>query len=167
MCYNRKSWLETQATCVFGANEILKKVVILLNVIGVKVISCPNGKNKEEILDKGVIKLDAENITNEEKEKLLTILHKHKHLFLDGFPHGKKTRRELKKKAGIVYEKWKDSPEVCITYYLTSTNDGLEIVSMIGNLDDAAKKYTQTELFHFMQLWQQDVIDEITAEFEP
>ncbi len=105
----------------------------------------------------------ASRLSNEEKEFVLNICHKHKHMYLDGYPHGKKTRRKLRKQGGIEYDKWADSPEIDIVYYLSQKDERTEIIAIIGNLTDHAKRYTERELELFLQNWQQSVIEEISA----
>ena len=134
-----------------------------MNIRRVNVEDCPETDKKT--LDKGIIEIETKSLTDNEKERILAICHKHKHLYLDGYPHGKKTRHELRKKGGIKYEKWIGTPQVCITYLLMPTDIGFIIESIIGNLDETSNIYTQRELFLFMQNWQQDVVEDIISEF--
>lgn len=131
-----------------------------MEIISVGITEYPGS---EKMIEKGVITLSIANLTNESKETILNICHKHKHLFLDGYPHGQKTRRKLKKQGGITYTKWTGSPEIDIVYYLNESNDLVNIVSIIGNQQEAREKYTNKELGLFLQNWQQYVIDDILA----
>ena len=47
-------------------------------------------------------------------EEILKICHRYKHLYLEGYKAGRKTR----KAEGDMTEKWADCPEICITYTL-------------------------------------------------
>ena len=109
--------------------------------------------------------IDGTDKNNQARENILGVCHKYKHLYLDGYPHGKKTRRRLYDKAGIVYQKWEESPKICIMYRLVPDESAGKILikAFIANLEETSSKYTKRELSLFLQQWQQSVADEVAT----
>ena len=94
-------------------------------------------------------------------EKIMNICHKFKHLYLEGFPCGCKTRKNSKKKM----KKWADCPGVCFTYWVTndSENHNFTINILVSDIKNLLEKYTEREIEHFKQNYTQDVADAIAS----
>ena len=108
----------------------------------------------------GKIKLGGIHFADGEKvQKVMDICHKYKHMYKDGYPCGRKTRKESKKR----YKKWAECPEICFTYLVSDDNEGhyLTIHALVSDTDSLLKKYTEEEIEYFRQMYTQDVADEI------
>lgn len=108
------------------------------------------------------IKLEGISFRDGEKvEKIMEICHKYKHMYKDGYPCGRKARKE----SGIVYKKWGKCPKICFAYLITNDNrsHNLEIDIVVHDVESLLKRYTLKEVEHFTQLYAQDVADEIMA----
>lgn len=108
--------------------------------------------------------IELKNISiadGEKVQKIMDICHKYKHLYKEGFPCGRKTRKETKKRM----KKWMNCPEICFTYLITNdTKDhNLAIHVLVSNTEDVRKRYSESEIEYFMQMYTQDVADEIVA----
>lgn len=110
------------------------------------------------------IYIDKIDIDTETAEKIMKICHKYKHLYLDGFPHGRNTRKKLAG-TGAVFNKWENSPHVCITYVFKKANEKVIINAIIANRQDVSRIYTDEELQLFLQQWQQDVLESLEETF--
>ena len=110
--------------------------------------------NERSIELRGVHFKDGEVI-----EQIMDICHKYKHLYKDGYPCGRKTR----KKDGKRVKRWTDYPGICYTYLITNDTKehNLLIKILVSSLDALKKKYTNTEIEHFTSMYIQDVTDEI------
>lgn len=97
----------------------------------------------------------------EKVQKIMDIAHRFKHLYLEGYPCGRKTRKESKKR----YKKWSDCPEICFTYLVTNDNtatpNNLIIRVLVSDVEHLIEKYTQEEIDFYTQMYTQDVADEI------
>ena len=92
-------------------------------------------------------------------EKIMDVCHKYKHLFKDGYPCGRRTRKKISQPL----KKWGDCPEICFTYYLTNDNKDhhLAIQILVSDEESLLKKYTKREIEYFTQLYTQFVSDSI------
>ena len=92
-------------------------------------------------------------------QKIMDICHSWKHMFLEGYPCGRKTRNKLEKRP----KKWADAPGVCLTYLVTNDNEShhLKLAILIGNEELLKRQYNKKELAYFVQMYLQRVTDEI------
>lgn len=100
---------------------------------------------------------------------ILDICHRKKHLFKDGYEHGRKTRKAL----GKVTERWADCPEICFAYLLTDDfdedkrykghNDLLKISILISDETSLLKRYTREQIDDIAYKYATSVADEIEA----
>ena len=100
----------------------------------------------------------------ETAQKIMDICHKFKHLYMEGYPCGRKTRKNAKKR----YKKWVDCPEICFTYLVTNDNasHNLAIHVLVSDIQSLLKRYTEKEIEYYIQMFTQDIADEvITLEF--
>ena len=97
------------------------------------------------------------NLSTIEKEELLDICSRWKNMFLLGYPHHS-AKRKLSAKAGIIYEKWAGSPKVCISYIPKTLDCGDLSIQLLFS---STSQRTETERLYFIQLFQQNVIEEI------
>ena len=107
-----------------------------------------------------MIRLKGVNFTDGERvEKIMEICHKYKHLYKDGYPCGRKTRKEKKYR----FRKWAQYPGICFTYLVTNDNEGhfLEIHILVSDKETLLKKYTEQDIEYYMQMYTQGVADEI------
>lgn len=95
-----------------------------------------------------------------EIEQILKACHKIKHLYLEGYPCGRKTR----KKNNLKLKKWAKCPEICFVYLVTPLGDGLIIRVLVSDLVSLKKRYTDDEINYFASMYIQNVADEITKE---
>lgn len=111
------------------------------------------------------INIDGIDINAEAIEKVMNICHKYKHLYLDGYPHGRGTRKKLAE-TGVVFKKWRNSPHICISYIIRkSSENGLSIEAIVANKEKIKNKYSDEELRLFLYNWQQDVAENIEPMF--
>ena len=106
------------------------------------------------------IELSGVRISDGEKvQQIMDICHKYKHLYKDGYPYGRKTRKELKKRL----KKWADCPEICFTYLITDDTEGhyLAIHVLVSYTEALVKKFTETEIEYYKQMYTQSVAEEI------
>ena len=94
-------------------------------------------------------------------EDVMAICHRLKHLYMEGRPYGKKTRRKNK----IRMKKWAQCPEICFVY-LVSASDRLKIHILVSDVESLLERYTQSEIDYFTQMYVQDVADEIIKYFD-
>lgn len=106
------------------------------------------------------IKLGGVHFVDGEKvQKIMDICHKYKHMYKEGYPCGRKTRKESKKRL----KKWDKCPEICFTYLVSDDNAGhhLMIYVLVSDIESLLKKYTEQEIDYWRQMYIQDVADEI------
>ncbi len=92
------------------------------------------------------------------KEEILDICSRWKNMFLFGLPHHA-TKRKLAAKAGIIYEKWKDCPKVCISY-IPMERDGDLVIKLLFS-ETSEEPHTEEEIEYLISLLQQHIIEEI------
>lgn len=111
---------------------------------------------EEKIELEGISFLDGEKV-----EQIMNICHKYKHMFLDGYPCGRKTRKISSEK----YRKWEESPGICFTYTITDDNSchHLMIKVFVSEEDKLLKKYSAKEILHYKELYTLRVSKEIAA----
>lgn len=95
----------------------------------------------------------------EEVQQIMDICHKYKHLYKEGYPCGRKTRKKQEQQT----ERWVDCPEICFTYLITNDNakHHLVIRVLVSCTKSLLKKYNETEIEYFMQMFTQNIADEI------
>ena len=95
----------------------------------------------------------------EKVQQIMDICHKYKHLYIEGYPCGRKTRKEKKLKL----KKWVDCPEICFTYLITNDNEtgNLAIKLFISHQEQLAEKYSEKEILYFLQMFSQSIAEEI------
>lgn len=95
----------------------------------------------------------------EKVQKIMDICHKFKHLYLEGYPCGRKTRKEK----GLKLKRWGKCPGICFTYLVTNDNKShnLAIHVLVSDVQSLLKKYSQDKIDYFTQMYTQDVADEI------
>ncbi len=96
-------------------------------------------------------------------DTIMDICHRFKHIYKDGYPYGRKTR----KKRGERLEKWSKCPGICFTYLVTNDTRGhnLEIVVLVSDEEKLLERYTKEEIENYKQMYTQDVADAISKEF--
>lgn len=95
------------------------------------------------------------------REEILDICSRWKNMFLFGYPHHAK-KRKISAEAGIVYDEWKDSPRVCISYIPSQLENGdLSIKLLFSNT--SASPHSDQEINYLISLFQQHVIEEIES----
>lgn len=108
------------------------------------------------------IKLKGITISDGEKvKKIMDICHEYKHMYKDGYPYGRKTRKLMGKRL----KKWTDCPQICFTYLVTDDNEGhyLAIHVLVSDTEELLKRYTEQEIEYYMQMYVQDVANKIIA----
>ena len=109
-----------------------------------------------EITDSG-IKLDGVSFKDDgdKIQAIMEICHRYKHLYLDGYPCGHKTR----KAQGLRLKKWGECPQICFTYYATNDTDGhnLAIQVVVSDMENLQKRYTIKQIEEFRQKFLLDV----------
>ena len=119
----------------------------------VKKVYVENGNDNAIIIDG--------NLSTITREEILDICSRWKNMFLFGYPHHSK-KRKLSAKAGIIYEEWKDSPKVCISYIPSQLeNGGLSIKLLFSNT--SPRLHSEEEITYLISLFQQNVIEEIES----
>lgn len=95
----------------------------------------------------------------EKVQKIMDICHKFKHLYLEGYPCGRKTRKEK----DLKLKRWGKCPRICFTYLVTNDNKShnLAIHVLVSDVQSLLKKYSQDQIDYFTQMYTQDVADEI------
>ena len=94
-------------------------------------------------------------------QMIMNICHKYKHLYKEGFPCGRKTRKTCRQRI----EKWANCPEICFTYLITidAENHNLTIGILVSDLENLRKRYTEREIEYHTQMYVSDIADEILA----
>ena len=100
------------------------------------------------------------SLSNVEREEVLDMCSRWKNMFLFGLPHHA-TKRKLAAKAGIIYEKWKDCPKVCISY-IPMERDGNLVIKLLFS-ETSEKPHTEEEVGYLISLFQQNIIEEIES----
>ena len=106
------------------------------------------------------IELKGVNFKDGEKvQQIMDICHKYKHLYKEGYPCGRKTRKKQKRQT----ERWVDCPEICFTYLVTNDNakHHLVIHVLVSHKKSLFKKYSEDKIGYFMRMYTQNVADEI------
>lgn len=108
--------------------------------------------------------LQGANFNDQKKvQRVMDACHKHKHLFMEGYPCGRKTR----KKMGGRMKKWPDYPGICFTYLVTAgKNDTLTVRVLVSSVEDLLTKYTRGEIGYYVQMYLQGVAEEIIEKNE-
>ena len=109
-----------------------------------------------------VIELTGVNFADGEKvQQIMDICHKYKHLYKEGYPYGRKTRKAMGKRL----KKWVDCPEICFTYLVTDDNAGhhLAIHVLVSDTESLLKRYSPSEIEYYRQMYTQDVANEIVT----
>ena len=103
---------------------------------------------------KGVSFSDGEKI-----QEILEICHRTKHMYLEGYPCGRKTRLANKQRL----KKWSDYPGICFTYVTTNDNKehNVEIRILASNMEKLLERYTKKQIEYYSQKYIQDVANEI------
>ena len=102
--------------------------------------------------------------TEDDKNVIKAICHKHKNIYMSGYPHSRKTRKKLSAE-GRRFVKT-DSPKICITYLISDTEDGrLKIENVVSEQEKVLDRFPEEKLTVIIQNWQQDVVDDILATF--
>lgn len=100
------------------------------------------------------------SLSNVEREEVLDMCSRWKNMFLFGLPHHA-TKRKLSAKAGIIYKKWTESPKVCISYIPKQLKNGDLAIKLL--FSSTSKKRAKAERLYFIQLFQQNIIEEIES----
>ena len=101
------------------------------------------------------------NLSDVAKEEVLDICSRWKNMFLFGLPHHA-AKRKISAEAGIIYDKWKDSPKVCISYLPRQLENGdLAIKLLFSNTSTPPR--SEQEVVYFISLFQQHVAEEIES----
>lgn len=95
----------------------------------------------------------------ERVQKIMDICHKFKHLYLEGYPCGRKTRKEK----NLKLKRWGKCPRICFTYLVTNDTEShnLAIHILISDVQSLLTRYTEDEIYYFTSMYTQDVADEI------
>lgn len=96
------------------------------------------------------------DLSDETMKLVGNVCHKHKHLYKEGYPCGRKTRMKTKKK----YVRQKN-PGMCFTYLVTKHNGVLVIHVLVSSLKELLERYTLDEILFQVQQYLQDVADEL------
>ena len=113
-------------------------------------------------IDSSTIELRGISIADGEKVKtIMDICHEYKHLYMEGYPCGRKTRLKNKKRI----KKWAECPKICFTYLVTNDtkNHNLAIKILVSDTQNLKKIYSDREIEYYMQMYTQDVADRIIA----
>ena len=90
-----------------------------------------------------------------------TVCHKYKHLFMEGFPCGRKTRKQL----GIRMKRWQDYPGICLTYLVTpKENNTATVRVLVSSVEKLLSRYTRSEIGYFVQMFLQYIAEEVAAQ---
>ncbi len=94
-------------------------------------------------------------------DKIMEICHKFKHLYLEGYPCGRKTRKKSTEK----YKKWTESPGICFTYTVTNDNENHNLIIhvFVSDMETLLKKYTEREINYYTQMYTQEIADGIAT----
>ena len=94
-------------------------------------------------------------------QKILDICHKWKHMYMEGYPCGRTTRKQSKTR----FKRWGSHPGICFTYLLTDDNEkhNLAIHVIISDMQKLRKKYSEREIMYYAQMYLQNVADEIIS----
>ncbi|MBR6505558.1 hypothetical protein IKT18_01815 [Candidatus Saccharibacteria bacterium] len=99
-----------------------------------------------------------------EVEKIMyieSVCHKYKHVFMEGFPCGRKTRKRL----GARMKRWQDYPGICLTYLVTPRENNTATVRvLVSSVEKLLSRYTRSEVGYFVQLYLQYVAEEVVAQ---
>ena len=118
-------------------------------------------EEKEDGTINNAIIIDGSELSDVAIEEILDICSQHKNLFLFGYPHHKE-KRMIAAHAGLIYQKWQDSPRVCIAYTLKKLSDGdLAIELLFSNTSPRVR--SQREIAQLLSLFQQNVLESIEA----
>ncbi len=92
----------------------------------------------------------------EAREKIEKVCHKYKHIFMEGYPCGRKTRKKL----GIRLER-QQNPGICLTYLVTSNGGSATVRILVSSVEEALKRYTRREILWFVQDFMQSLTEEL------
>lgn len=92
----------------------------------------------------------------EAREKIEKVCHKYKHIFMEGYPCGRKTRKQL----GIRLER-QQNPGICLTYLVTSNGGSATVRILVSSVEEALKRYTRREILWFVQDFMQSLTEEL------
>ena len=99
---------------------------------------------------------------NETVQTIMDVCHKNKHLYMEGFPCGRKTRKKIKKK----FERWAECPGMCFTYLVTSkAENSVTIRVLVSSVEELLGRYTRREILYYVQMFLQGIADEVLALF--
>ncbi len=114
-----------------------------------------------EIVKIGASSIELKGVAFKESDKvqqILDICHRFKHLYMEGFPCGRKTRREN----NLKLKKWAACPKITFTYIVTPPySENMTINILVSDLQDLRKRYTQTQIEYFTAMFVQGIADEI------
>ena len=109
------------------------------------------------------IELSGVKISDGEKMEIISnVCHKWKHMFKEGYPYGRKTRKERQERL----KKWSGCPKICFTYLFTDDTAGhhLAIQIFVSYTEAVIKKYSEDQIEYYKCLYTQNVADEILKE---
>lgn len=109
--------------------------------------------------DKIYINFGDKKVNTETAEKIFRICMKKKKLYLSGYEHSHDTRVKMAG-LGIIFKKWEDCPEMCITFTFHKDEDRVIIGAQVAQ-NGKTKRRPLDEQNYFLMQWQQDVADEI------
>lgn len=101
------------------------------------------------------------NLSTVVREEILDICSRWKNMFLFGFPHHA-TKRKISAEAGIIYDKWEDSPKVCISYLPRQLENGDLVIKLLFS-NTSTPPRSEQEVVYFISLFQQHVAEEIES----
>ena len=112
-------------------------------------------------IQKSTIKLTGISFKDSEAiQKITEVCHHYKHMYRDGYPVGRKTR----KKTGKRFYRWTDCPEISFTYLImpdTSGQSSVKISIYVSDIEETEKKYSKEEISYFMNMFVQNIADGI------
>ena len=113
-----------------------------------------------EVIEVTPFILRLKGIGRDEVEKIWfieSVCHKYKHIFMEGYPCGRKTRKKL----GIRMER-QQNPGICLTYLVTPQgNDTVTVRILVSSVEEALKRYTRREILWFVQDFMQGLTEEL------
>ena len=99
------------------------------------------------------------------------ICHEQKHLFKDGYRHGRKTRKQL----GAKTDRWEGCPEICFTYLITDDFDEhkefpehsgfLKIEILVSDWNNLLVRYTHEQVDGYAYMFAMSIADKIRKAF--
>ena len=111
------------------------------------------------------------NLDLSKMDLITKICHEQKHLFKDGYRHGRKTR----KKQGVKTNRWEGCPEICFTYLITDDFDEhkefpehagfLRIEILVSDWNNLLARYTHEQVEAYAYMFAMSIADKINKAF--